>query len=377
VPRALRGRVFKIATKGPDGRPLWAYRLHREKGGYASGFRTERDAKDALDAARDRYLASRSTRLSNALRDPTVADLDEKYLASLTCGPRTKANREAWLRASSRPRAEGGLGDVKVAALTPLDVAEWRAREAIRKPASVHYYMQALTMKLEWSRKVARVVTENVAAAVPNPRPGKAEVAFFATWSEVEAVDAELPEWARGLAVFGCGTGLMPEEWIPLTRGDVDLDGRFVTVRRAFSDGVASAYGKTDKRRRRVPLRARVVEALASRPSVLRPDGLLFPGRDGGLIPLRSFRRGYWTPAVENAGLEGRTPYSMRHTYAAFSLAAGVGVFALARRMGTSVEMIDRTYGHLVGDADEYERGLLDAFDAREDDDDEREAADA
>ena len=33
--------------------------------------------------------------------------------------------------------------------------------------------------------------------------------------------------------------------------------------------------------------------------------------------------------------------------------------------MGTSVEMIDRTYGHLAADAEDYERGLLDAFDAR------------
>ena len=28
--------------------------------------------------------------------------------------------------------------------------------------------------------------------------------------------------------------------------------------------------------------------------------------------------------------------------------------------------MIDRTYGHLAAAAEEYERGLLDAFDARE-----------
>jgi hypothetical protein len=33
--------------------------------------------------------------------------------------------------------------------------------------------------------------------------------------------------------------------------------------------------------------------------------------------------------------------------------------------MGTSLEMIDKTYGHLAPDADEYELGLLDAFDAR------------
>ena len=40
--------------------------------------------------------------------------------------------------------------------------------------------------------------------------------------------------------------------------------------------------------------------------------------------------------------------------------------FSLARRMGTSVEMIDRTYGHLAPDAEDYERGLLEAYDSRE-----------
>jgi hypothetical protein len=47
------------------------------------------------------------------------------------------------------------------------------------------------------------------------------------------------------------------------------------------------------------------------------------------------------------------------------SLAAGVSLFTLARRMGTSVEMIDRTHGHLAPDAEELERGLLDAYDIR------------
>ncbi len=45
------------------------------------------------------------------------------------------------------------------------------------------------------------------------------------------------------------------------------------------------------------------------------------------------------------------------------SLAAGVSLFALARRMGTSLAMIDATYGHLAADAEAYERDLLDAWD--------------
>jgi hypothetical protein len=34
--------------------------------------------------------------------------------------------------------------------------------------------------------------------------------------------------------------------------------------------------------------------------------------------------------------------------------------------MGTNVQMIDATYGHLVHDVDEHDRGLLDAYDAAE-----------
>jgi integrase len=67
---------------------------------------------------------------------------------------------------------------------------------------------------------------------------------------------------------------------------------------------------------------------------------------------------------VAAAGVAHRRIYDLRHTSAAWSLVAGVDIVTLARRMGTSVKMIDRMYGHLVAGADAYERELLDAFDA-------------
>ena len=44
------------------------------------------------------------------------------------------------------------------------------------------------------------------------------------------------------------------------------------------------------------------------------------------------------------------------------SLAAGVSLFSLSRRMGTSVRMIDKTYGHLAPDAEASELALLNAL---------------
>ena len=57
-----------------------------------------------------------------------------------------------------------------------------------------------------------------------------------------------------------------------------------------------------------------------------------------------------------------RPPYALRHSFASWSIAAGVGLFELARVMGTSVQMLDNVYGHLLGDSLERARGALDAF---------------
>jgi integrase len=60
--------------------------------------------------------------------------------------------------------------------------------------------------------------------------------------------------------------------------------------------------------------------------------------------------------------LAHRGPYALRHTYAAFSIAARVALFELARFAGTSVEMIDKTYGHLLPDSIDRTRSALDRF---------------
>lgn len=70
-----------------------------------------------------------------------------------------------------------------------------------------------------------------------------------------------------------------------------------------------------------------------------------------------------WKPGLEAAGLSSsRRPYDLRHSYAAWSLAAGVPAYDVARYMGTSVRMLDMTYGHLVKGSEAAARDRLDAF---------------
>jgi hypothetical protein len=57
----------------------------------------------------------------------------------------------------------------------------------------------------------------------------------------------------------------------------------------------------------------------------------------------------------------------MRHTFASDSLAAGITLFELAKIMGTSVLMIERVYGSLLGGATAGIASRLAAFEAEQD----------
>lgn len=347
MPPTIEGKVFRLGS----GR--WAYRLHRGRGGQVGGFTTKGAAREALDKARDRYLAGTHERPRL-----TVNELVDEYLAQYEAKANTRATLEARLA-----HVRAAFGDVPLERLDPRSIAAWRARLPRGSAWAIH---KAASQVLNYAVRV-RLVDSNPFRDVRNVEPKRDEVVPFGSWAEVEAVAARLPAHLRPLPVFMAGTGLRPEEVWPLRREDVDGPGRVVHVRRTFTKGILSdSPAKGKGARRRVPLRASVLDALDDWPMPLRPDGLVFPARDGGMIDLDNFRAKAWNPAVEASGIEPRrTPYALRHTYAAWALAAGLNLYTLARRMGTSVEQIDKTYGHLAADSEAVERDLLDAFDRR------------
>ena len=123
-------------------------------------------------------------------------------------------------------------------------------------------------------------------------------------------------------------------------------------------------YGKTARSRHRVPLTPRALDAVEEVPPRL-DTRLVFPAVRGGYVGLDSWRSREWYPALGAAGLARRGPYALRHTFVTNALAAGVPIFDVARYAGTSVLMIERTYGHLAKGSEAHARDLLAAYAGR------------
>lgn len=255
--------------------------------------------------------------------------------------------------------ARAAFGGEHVAQLEPQALATWRAR---LPPATRWQATQALAQVTAWAARW-RLVDDDPLSRVANPRPARREFHPFDAWSQVEAVARELPEHLALLPWIGAGCGLRPGELLGLCWDSIDLNRGELVVRRSVWRGELRDTLKTRRSRRVVPLRARVAAVVAThRPAGAR--GLVLATPTGTPLDLHNLRRRVWLPAQRRAGIEQpRRIYDLRHTYATWSLRAGVSIFQLARRMGTSVEMIDQTYGHLAADAGDHERGLLDAWD--------------
>jgi integrase len=138
-------------------------------------------------------------------------------------------------------------------------------------------------------------------------------------------------------------------------------------VARTISDGEVVELAKTDGGRRQVPLSRRALEALDVLPPRIDTT-LIFPAPQSGLLNLDNWRRRMWAPAIEAAGIA--TPariYDLRATFISDALHAGVPVFTVAKIAGTSVGMIERSYGRLLDGATADIAGRLDALDTDRD----------
>lgn len=340
-----RGSYRKTSSGKWEVRYYDTHGKQRSKG----GFRTKGDA----ETWHDRIMREQASGVDHT-SDLTFEQLVEDYLASHEASPARIEALTGRLKHATRD-----FGKVRVVDLSPRRIAMWRASGMSENTR--HDAFAAVKQVLE-AAVVWRIIPINPAKGIKNPAPKPQEMSVIPDWQTVLELEAAMPVHYHGMLVALVGTGLRPQEWTKLRWEHVDLDAKVLRL------PIQVVKPKTPSRN--VPLRDSVVDALASRE---RAAGLVFTTEQGHPIDIRNWRKREWARAQRTVNAKRRgqgrdelpalRPYDMRHTYATWALRAGMNTFALAKRMGTSVKMIDATYGHFAADSEDHERAMLNAFD--------------
>lgn len=123
---------------------------------------------------------------------------------------------------------------------------------------------------------------------------------------------------------------------------------------------------KTRAGNRTVPIPPMVADILLEhlgRFSAPGPDGLVFPGTDGGMLRAGAWRQRHWRPAIDAAGVAPLRPHDLRHTAVSLWIAAGATPKQIATWAGhTSVALVLDRYGHLLPGHEEAVLAALDAL---------------
>lgn len=338
MPAIQRGQAYKISSGKWGLRYYDAEGVRRRKTPFASKSAALAHYRDVIEP----QLRGEPTRAPELTLDTLV----ELYLTHHAPAVRT---RTVMTLRQRLPYATRAFGSVPLAELERMsgELATWQSTLPERSRYGI---VQALRQTLEAAVRWGYITRNPAKLAGRNRQPSPRSVRVYRR-EELDAIALELPPRYAPFPSFIAATGLRPEEWQALERRDVDRQGGVITVSRTVSAGAITELGKTNRSRRQVPLSPRAQDALDGLPPRLDTP-LIFPAPSGGLINTNNFRNRVWAPAIEAAGI--RNPariYDLRCTFASNALAAGVSVFELARIMGTSVSMIERSYGVLLDGA--------------------------
>ena len=149
------------------------------------------------------------------------------------------------------------FGDQSLAELEHMtdEIAAWQVHLPSR---ARHGIVQAFRQCLDAAVRWGHMHVNPAKAAGPNPKTPRRTIRPYSR-QELDAIAAELAPEYQPLPQLVSATGLRPEEWLVLERGDIDRRNRLLNVRRTLSSGKVVELAKTDRSRRQVPLTRRAL----------------------------------------------------------------------------------------------------------------------
>lgn len=230
------------------------------------------------------------------------------------------------------------IGGRALAKLKTAHLKAWRDGLGL-KPAAANRTLTALKAALNLAvaeRNVIASQAQEWAEVKPQKAPRKPRV--YLDLEQRRALLAAAKGATRDLIEGGITTGARPGELVSATRKQ--YDGRTQSM---------TFIGKTGERT--VPLGPAAVALFDRLAKSKLPGALLFVRDDG-----KPWQHSDWDELVRAAATEAELPagvtlMSCRHSWITTALTSGMTTLDVAKLTGTSIQMIELTYGHLVASA--------------------------
>jgi integrase len=145
--------------------------------------------------------------------------------------------------------------------------------------------------------------------------------------------------------------------------GDIDHNGRFLTVHRSIDSIANKVLKPKNDHERRVNLRDELSAELVRLRQELQEflHGIedipewVFVNEIGGWNRPDQLRKGPYQWCLEKAGLRPLTLHDLRHSFASLLLTAGTPIAYISEQMGhASIELTVKRYGHLTPSANRH-----------------------
>jgi integrase len=272
--------------------------------------------------------------------------------------PSTRSRDLSYLRTHILPT----FGSRGIGSIDRSEVEEWVAElNTRRKPATVRLahgvFLRVMQMAVDKGR-----VQSNPCVRVRLLPVDNEEMKFLLPTQVACLAESIDPRYRAFVLVMVYG-GLRPGEMAALRPAQVDLvAGRVEVIANVSEVDGKLEWGppKTRHGRRSVNLPVEVVAELAQHMAKWPGDETVFSAPRGGVLRATAWRRRFWQPAVDKAGLAPLRPYALRHTAISFWIEAEGNLLAISRRAGHSnVAFTLNQYGHVFPDADAALSGRL------------------
>ncbi|ALV59866.1 tyrosine-type recombinase/integrase [Burkholderia cenocepacia] len=339
---------YRLPTQGHDGaNGTWIGRRAVDGGGYAfQSFGTGLEYDDACNAVR-KWNEEQGTGVARNAREWTVADVCRAYIKKLRADNRDKTADDTEGRFRRRVY-DKPFGAVMFAKLTTRQLEDWREAQLERAnlddPESVNRVKDSINREMK-SLKAALNYGKNKLNLVSTDNAWRAVEAYKGVasqrkgWLSVEHRTALLDVMADDLREFAIGLlliGARPGELAAAQVRDFDK-----------GTGTLRLNGKTGERV--IPLsddaRAHLKRAAKGR----APDDYIFVTDTECQWKYTTWGK-RMKEAREAVNMPKAVIYYFRHTHISESISQGIDVYTIAKLTGTSVEMIEKNYGHLTDD---------------------------